>query len=188
MHRLKHLEPVLAEREWLAGPFSVADILMADVLRLVDRFDGLADYPACRAYVACATARPAFVKAYEDQLAHFARRGLHPVSNSIAPGATQAKSRLTAPSQLLSRGASRVVPNLHDRPFAGFQRRISVPDYRAVMRVRNRQIATGRGASGQQQRKSEKSHFGFSTGLRFTLFSPALRRDCPLIRWQFAGP
>ncbi len=70
--RLKHLEPVLAEREWLAGPFSVADILMVDVLRLVDRFDGLASYPACRAYVARATARPAFAKAYADQMAHFA--------------------------------------------------------------------------------------------------------------------
>lgn len=71
-HRLRHLEPVLAEREWLAGSFSIADILMADVLRLVDRFEGLADYPACRAYVARATARPAFVKAHADQLAHFA--------------------------------------------------------------------------------------------------------------------
>jgi glutathione S-transferase len=70
--RLQRLEPVLAEREWLAGNFSVADILMADVLRLVDRFDGLAEYPACRAYVARATARPAFVKAHADQLAHFA--------------------------------------------------------------------------------------------------------------------
>ena len=46
--RLQHMEPVLAGREWLAGTFSVADILMADVLRLVDRFDGLAEYPACR--------------------------------------------------------------------------------------------------------------------------------------------
>lgn len=71
-HRLAHLEPVLAKREWLAGTFSIADILMADVLRLVHRFDGLADYPACRDYVARATARPAFVKAYADQLAHFA--------------------------------------------------------------------------------------------------------------------
>jgi glutathione S-transferase len=33
--RLQRLEPVLAGREWLAGTFSVADILMADVLRLV---------------------------------------------------------------------------------------------------------------------------------------------------------
>jgi glutathione S-transferase len=71
-HRLKHMETVLGGGEWLAGSFSVADILMADVLRLVDRFDGLADYPACRAYVARATARPAFVKAHADQLAHFA--------------------------------------------------------------------------------------------------------------------
>jgi glutathione S-transferase len=70
--RLGHLEPVLAGREWLAGTFSVADILMADVLRLVDWFDGLAGHPACRDYVARATARPAFVKAHADQMAHFA--------------------------------------------------------------------------------------------------------------------
>jgi glutathione S-transferase len=70
--RLQHMEKVLAGREWLAKAFSVADILMADVLRLVDRFDGLAGYPACRDYVARATARPSFVKAYADQMAHFA--------------------------------------------------------------------------------------------------------------------
>nr|WP_240488649.1 glutathione S-transferase family protein [Labilithrix luteola] len=71
--RLKRTEQVLAGREWLARSFSVADILMADVLRLVDRFEGLANYPACRAYVARATARPAFVKALADQMAHFAK-------------------------------------------------------------------------------------------------------------------
>lgn len=70
--RLAHLESVLASREWLAGSFSIADIAMADVLRLVDRFDGLANYPACRAYVVHATARPTFKKAYADQMAHFA--------------------------------------------------------------------------------------------------------------------
>jgi glutathione S-transferase len=70
--RLKHMEAVLAGREWLAGTFSVADILMADVLRLVGRFDGLEKYPACRDYVARATARPSFVKARADQMAHFA--------------------------------------------------------------------------------------------------------------------
>lgn len=72
VHRLKHLEAVLSQREWLAGDFSIADILMADVLRLVDRFDGLKTFPACRAYVERATARPAFVKAHADQMAHFA--------------------------------------------------------------------------------------------------------------------
>ena len=70
--RLQRMEPVLAQREWLAGSFSVADILMSDVLRFVDRFDGLAKYPACRAYVARATARPAFKKAHADQMAFFA--------------------------------------------------------------------------------------------------------------------
>ncbi|HEY0194371.1 MAG TPA: glutathione S-transferase family protein [Kofleriaceae bacterium] len=70
--RLKHVAPVLARRDWLAGTFSIADILMADVLRVVDRFDALAAFPVCRAYVARATARPAFVKAHADQLAHFA--------------------------------------------------------------------------------------------------------------------
>jgi glutathione S-transferase len=72
-YRLGRIEPVLAKREWLAGEFSVADIQMADVLRLVERFDGLKDYPACADYVARATARPAFVKAHADQMAHFAK-------------------------------------------------------------------------------------------------------------------
>ena len=70
--RLKHLEPVLAGREWLAETFSIADIVMADVLRLVDRFGGLTEHSACRGYVARTTSRPSFVKAHADQMAHFA--------------------------------------------------------------------------------------------------------------------
>jgi glutathione S-transferase len=70
--RLDRMEAVLASREWLAGGrFTVADLLMADVLRQVNRFDGLATYPACHAYVMRITARPAFVKAYDAQMAHF---------------------------------------------------------------------------------------------------------------------
>ena len=70
--RLKHMEAVLADREWLAGAFSAADILMADVLRWIDEWNGLDPFPQCRSYVARATARPAFAKAHADQLAHFA--------------------------------------------------------------------------------------------------------------------
>ena len=71
--RLDRMEAVLAGREWLVGgTFSVADLLMADVLRQVNRFDGLANYPACHAFVGRATARPAFVKAHAAQMAHFA--------------------------------------------------------------------------------------------------------------------
>lgn len=70
--RLQHLEAVLASREWLAGQFSAADILMTEALRLFDGSEVLADFPACRDYVSRATARPAFRKAHADQLAHFA--------------------------------------------------------------------------------------------------------------------
>jgi glutathione S-transferase len=66
------MEKVLTGREWLVGSFSVADILMADVLRLVARFEGLRAFPACSDYVSRATARPAFLKAHADQMAHFA--------------------------------------------------------------------------------------------------------------------
>src|SRR3990167_3102400 len=69
--RLDRMEAVLAGREWLAaGRFTVADLLMADVLRQVNRFDGLANYPACHAYVPRGTARPAFGKAHAEQMAH----------------------------------------------------------------------------------------------------------------------
>ena len=70
--RLAHLEAVLREREWLAaGRFSVADLLMADVLR-VKKLRAHGERPATEAYVARVTARPAFLKAHADQLAHFA--------------------------------------------------------------------------------------------------------------------
>ena len=70
--RLERMEVVLNGREWLTNSFSVADILMADVLRLVNRFDGLATFPECGNYVARSTARKSFVKAHADQMAHFA--------------------------------------------------------------------------------------------------------------------
>ena len=70
--RLAQLEAVLSEREWLAADrFTVADLLMADVLRIPDlRAHG--ERPASEAYVQRLTARPAFQKARADQLAHFA--------------------------------------------------------------------------------------------------------------------
>jgi glutathione S-transferase len=70
--RLDHMERVLAEREWLAADrFTVADLLMADVLR-VTKIRSFGDRPATEAYVARITARPAFSKAHADQMAHFA--------------------------------------------------------------------------------------------------------------------
>ncbi|MET0272330.1 MAG: glutathione S-transferase family protein, partial [Phenylobacterium sp.] len=61
----------LGQREWLAaGRFTVADLLMADVLRipLVRAFGARA---ATEAYVARVTDRPAFKKARADQLRLF---------------------------------------------------------------------------------------------------------------------
>jgi glutathione S-transferase len=70
--RLKQLEAVLGQREWLAaGQFTVADILMADVLR-VPKVMAAGDFPAIRSYVDRACARPAFKRAYDGQMAHFA--------------------------------------------------------------------------------------------------------------------
>jgi glutathione S-transferase len=72
LQRLKHLEAVLVKREWLAaGQFTVADILMADALR-VPRVRAASDFPALRSYVERACARPAFKRAYDGQMAHFA--------------------------------------------------------------------------------------------------------------------
>lgn len=69
--RLERLEAVLAAREWLAaGRFTIADLLMADVLRVKKVRAVLS--PVLEAYVARVTDRPAFRKAHADQLAHFA--------------------------------------------------------------------------------------------------------------------
>ena len=70
--RLSQLEKVLSERQWLvADRFSVADLLMADVLR-VPKLRSLGVRPASEAYVERMTSRPAFRKAHAAQLAHFA--------------------------------------------------------------------------------------------------------------------
>jgi glutathione S-transferase len=73
LQRLKHLEAVLVQRAWLAaGQFTVADILMADALR-VPKVRAAGDFPALRSYVDRACARPAFKRAYDGQMAHFAK-------------------------------------------------------------------------------------------------------------------
>lgn len=70
--RLAQLEAVLAQREWLAaGRFTVADLLMTDVLR-VSEVRAHGDRPATEAYIDRVTARPAFQKAHSDQILHFA--------------------------------------------------------------------------------------------------------------------
>lgn len=70
--RLDQLEAILSERDWLVGNrFTVADLLMADVLRVPD-VRAFGDRPATEAYVTRVTDRPAFAKAHADQMRFFA--------------------------------------------------------------------------------------------------------------------
>jgi glutathione S-transferase len=70
--RFDRLDAALKDRDWLAASrFTVADIMMSDVLRIPDKLGELESYQALKAYVARACSRPAFEKAYRDQLAHF---------------------------------------------------------------------------------------------------------------------
>jgi glutathione S-transferase len=70
--RVGHVEAVLAQREWLAADrFTVADLIMADVLR-VPKVRAHGNRPASQAYIERITSRPAFQKAHADQLTHFA--------------------------------------------------------------------------------------------------------------------
>jgi glutathione S-transferase len=72
-NRLAQLEAVLAKRDWLAADrFTVADLLMADVLR-VAKLRAHGDRPATEAYIKRVTARLAFQKAHADQMQHFAK-------------------------------------------------------------------------------------------------------------------
>ena len=69
--RLDQLERVLREHEWLAAErFTVADLLMADVLR-ISAVRSFGDRPATEAYVSRATDRASFKKARADQIGHF---------------------------------------------------------------------------------------------------------------------
>lgn len=69
--RLDQLEAILSDRDWLASDrFTVADLLMADVLR-VPMVRAFGKRTATEAYIACITDRPAFKKAYADRIAHF---------------------------------------------------------------------------------------------------------------------
>ena len=71
--RLSRLDAVLSTRDHLAaGRFTVADLLLADILRVPKLRAALIDYPALQAFTARQLDRPAFRKAHQDQLDHFA--------------------------------------------------------------------------------------------------------------------
>jgi glutathione S-transferase len=73
--RLGDLSNRLGDADWLDGAFSAGDLLMATVLRRLKTSGMLPDYPNLAAYVARAEARPAFQRAFADQLAVFEAAG-----------------------------------------------------------------------------------------------------------------
>ena len=71
--RLDDLSGRLGESDWLDGAFSAGDLLMVSVLRRLGGSARLDDYPPLAAYIARGEARPAFRRAFDAQLAVFAR-------------------------------------------------------------------------------------------------------------------
>jgi glutathione S-transferase len=69
--RLGELSGRLGDAEWLDGAFSAGDLMMVTVLRRLESSGLLAAYPNLLAYVARGAARPAYRRAFDDQLAVF---------------------------------------------------------------------------------------------------------------------
>jgi glutathione S-transferase len=69
--RLGELSRRLGDAEWLDDAFSAGDLLMVTVLRRLNGSGILEKYPDLSAYVARAEARPAYIRAFDDQLAVF---------------------------------------------------------------------------------------------------------------------
>ncbi len=69
--RLNQLAARMGDAKWLDGAFSAADILMVHVLRRLEGWGILEEYPTLSAYIARAEARPAYKRAFAAQLAVF---------------------------------------------------------------------------------------------------------------------
>jgi glutathione S-transferase len=69
--RLANLSIRLGDADWLEGRFSAGDLLMVTVLRRLKGSGLLEDYPNLCAYIARGEARPAYKRAFADQLAIF---------------------------------------------------------------------------------------------------------------------
>jgi glutathione S-transferase len=69
--RLGELSRRLGDAEWLEVGFSAGDLIMVTVLRRLHGSGILEEFPNLAAYVARGEARPAYERAFEDQLAVF---------------------------------------------------------------------------------------------------------------------
>lgn len=69
--RLDMLERVLGGKDYLEGVFTVGDLMMADVLRIIDHTNIVDAYPCLSAYKRRCEARPAFQRAMSAQIDGF---------------------------------------------------------------------------------------------------------------------
>ena len=69
--RFGELSARLGNADWLEGEFSAADLLMVSVLLRLPGWGMVEEFPNLAAYVARGTARPAYKRAFEAQLAVF---------------------------------------------------------------------------------------------------------------------
>ena len=69
--KLKRVGDALVGKDWLAGPFSIADIAMVTVLNNLRHTELVAEHPALAAYHRRGTDRPAYQRALDAQFADF---------------------------------------------------------------------------------------------------------------------
>jgi glutathione S-transferase len=69
--KLKRISDWLGDREWLEDRFTIGDLMMITVLRLLRHTDIVRQFPNLAAYLERGQERPAFKQAVSDQLAAF---------------------------------------------------------------------------------------------------------------------
>ena len=79
-NRLSDLAEHLAGREWLEDRFTVGDLMMATVLRILRHTDLVSSNSTLAPYLARCEARPAFKKALADQMASFIEENARPAA------------------------------------------------------------------------------------------------------------
>lgn len=71
LNKLRRISEWLGDKEWLEDRFTVGDLMMVTVLRLLRHTDLVERYPNVQAYLERGQARPAFRRALADHLAPF---------------------------------------------------------------------------------------------------------------------
>jgi glutathione S-transferase len=71
--RLGQLANALGDKDYLEGRFTVGDLMMSDVLRIIDSSHIIDEFPTLKAYKARCEARPAFQRAMAAQMEGFAQ-------------------------------------------------------------------------------------------------------------------